>query len=88
MGSPPAEPVRDLKMDSAERLGEGGLDPEVIMVWFRSLATLPTEQAAKMVSLADIRAIPHDKLLKLRDIKVVRKHPELNGRLQRRSSLP
>ncbi|MDC0713098.1 hypothetical protein POL68_31840 [Stigmatella sp. ncwal1] len=77
------------------------LDPEVIVAWFQHMAIISVEEAVRLLSSKDLRTIPHDKLLKLRDIKnalsiisqldethVVQKHPELHRWLKLRSQLP
>jgi hypothetical protein len=81
--------------------GDAVLDSEIIFSWFQSLAVIPIEEAARLVSLPDWRSIPVETLLKLRHIKsalntlsyiaetgMVRKHPELNDWLMLRGRLP
>ncbi|SEU10174.1 hypothetical protein SAMN05443639_107323 [Stigmatella erecta] len=81
--------------------GDAVLDSEIIFSWFQSLAVIPVEEAARLVSLPDWRSIPVETLLKLRHIKsalntlsyiseteMVRKHPELNDWFLLRSRLP
>lgn len=77
------------------------LDPEPIVRWFRSLATMPIQEAARLVSSEDWRTLPMETLLKLRHIKsalnvislmaeteVVRRNPELENWLQLKPRLP
>ncbi|MBN1208331.1 MAG: hypothetical protein JXB05_25955 [Myxococcaceae bacterium] len=90
-----------LIVDLGPRDGDAVLDPETIVAWFRSLATVPIEEAARLLSSEDWRTIPIETLLKLRYIKsalnvvslisgtgVVQKHPELENWLQLRPRLP
>ncbi|NBD10525.1 hypothetical protein [Corallococcus silvisoli] len=81
--------------------GDAVLEPEVIFDWFQELASIPIEEAARIVSLQDWSLIPTALLLRLRYIKsalntlvlisetgLVQKHPELNDWFQLRSRLP
>jgi hypothetical protein len=83
------------------REGDAVLDPEAIVAWFLQSASLPIEEALELVSPLDLRAIPQEKLLALRDIKnalnviallsgtgVAEKHPELANWLRIRRDLP
>jgi hypothetical protein len=92
-----------LIMELGAREGDAVLDPEFIVAWFRSEATMPIEEAARL-ALAfreEPRSVPIETLLKLRYIKsalnvvslisergVVQKHPELENWLQLRPRLP
>jgi hypothetical protein len=90
-----------LIVELGAREGDPVLDPEPIVAWFRSLATLAIEEAARLASSEDWRTIPIETLLKLRYMKsalnvislisgtgVVQKHPELENWLQLRPRLP
>ncbi len=90
-----------LIVELGARKGDAVLDPETIMRWFRSLAIVPIEEAARLASSEDWRATPIETLLKLRYIKsalnvvslisgtgVVQKHPELENWLQLKPRLP
>lgn len=90
-----------LIVEIGAREGDSILDPETIVAWFRRLATVPIEEAARLASSEDWRTIPIEMLLKLRYIKSalnvvslisgaggVRKHPELESWLQLRPRLP
>jgi hypothetical protein len=90
-----------LIVELGAREGDAVLDPETIVAWFRSLATVPIEEAARLTSSEDWRTIPIETLLKLRYIKsalnvvslisgtgVVQKHPELENWLELRPRLP
>ncbi|WP_232293467.1 hypothetical protein [Stigmatella aurantiaca] len=81
--------------------GDAVLDTDILFAWFQSLATLPIEEAARLVSSENWHTLPIETLLQLRRIKsalnllsplsetgIVQKHPELNGWLQLRSHLP
>ncbi|MFP2906708.1 hypothetical protein ACLESD_16935 [Pyxidicoccus sp. 3LFB2] len=83
------------------REGDAILDPEIIFGWFQRVATVPMEEAARLVENRDWGTLPIETLRRLRAIKnalnvldaiseteVVRKHPELEGWLQLRSRLP
>ncbi len=89
--------IRDLGAQEGDPL----LDPEVIVAWFRRMATLSVEDAGRLSSSTDLSTLPQDRLLKLRDLKNalnvlaqiaetrgVQKHPELQGWLRLRSKLP
>ncbi|HSP81460.1 MAG TPA: hypothetical protein VLQ93_23280, partial [Myxococcaceae bacterium] len=82
------------------REGDAVLDPETIVAWFKSLVTMPIEEAARMSS-EDLRTIPIETIRKLRNLKyalnvvaavsgtgVMQKHPELEGWLRLRRRLP
>lgn len=90
-----------LIVELGPREGDAVLDPETIVAWFRSLATVPIEEAARLASSQDWRTTPMEMLLKLRYIKsalnvvsliseagVVQKHPEVKNWLQLRPNLP
>jgi hypothetical protein len=90
-----------LIVELGPREGDPVLDPETIVAWFQSLATMPIEEAARRVSSEDWRTMPIETLLKLRYIKsalnvvtlisgtgVVPRHPELENWLQLRPKLP
>ncbi len=90
-----------LIVELGAREGDPILDPETIVAWFQSLATVPIEEAARLASSEDWRIIPTETLLKLRYIKSalnvvsliygaggVWKHPELESWLQLRPRLP
>jgi hypothetical protein len=77
------------------------LDPETIVAWFRRLAIVPLEEAARLASSENWRAIPIETLLMLRYIKsalnvvsliagtgILQKHPELEGWLELKPKLP
>jgi len=74
---------------------------QALVAWFRSLATVPIEEAARLASSESWRTIPIETFLKMRYIKsalnvvslisgtrVVQKHPELENWLQLRPKLP
>jgi hypothetical protein len=80
--------------------GDAVLDPKVIVEWFRGIARMSPEDAAKVAS-ADLRMIPIETLRELRDIKnalnvlsllegigLEQKHPELRDWLQLKPMLP
>ncbi|NTX11377.1 hypothetical protein HUA74_08240 [Myxococcus sp. CA051A] len=87
--------------DLGAREGDAVLDPHIIAAWFQRIATMPLEEAVRLSSAPDLRTVPPEKLLALRDIKnalnilsrlaetdFVRNHPELHGWIQLRSQLP
>ncbi|MCE9668373.1 DUF1456 family protein [Myxococcus stipitatus] len=51
------------------RAGDPVLDPETIYAWFQSLATIPLEEAARVIATPDWRTVPNDVLLQLRYAK-------------------
>jgi hypothetical protein len=55
--------------DLGAQEGDPILDPGIIVAWFQRMATLSVEDAVRLLSSEELGAIPHDKLLKLRDIK-------------------
>jgi hypothetical protein len=90
-----------LILELGVREGDTVLDPEIIVAWFRSLATMPIDEAARLVSSDDWRTIPIEALLELRYVKsalnvvslisgtgIVQRHPELENWLQLRPRLP
>ncbi|MCP3104937.1 hypothetical protein LZ198_39335 [Myxococcus sp. K15C18031901] len=83
------------------REGDELLDPEIIYAWFRSLATIPIDEAKRVISTPDWRTIPTDVLLQLRYTKtalsmlstlsqsgVALNHPELEDWFPLREQLP
>lgn len=90
-----------LIVELGPRRGDAVLDPETIVAWFSSLATVPIEDAARLASSENWRTLPIETLLQLRYIKsalnvvsliagtgVAQKHPALENWLQLRSKLP
>ena len=87
--------------DLGAQEGDPVLDPKIVGTWFQRMATISVEEAVRLLSLKDLSTLPHDKLLKLRDIKnalnilsqidetpLVQAQPELHGWLKLRSQLP
>ncbi|MCP3104935.1 hypothetical protein LZ198_39325 [Myxococcus sp. K15C18031901] len=83
------------------RTGDPVLDPEIIYAWFRSLATIPIDEAKRVISTPDWRTLPTDVLLQLRYTKtalgmlstlsqagVALNHPELEDWFPLREHLP
>lgn len=87
--------------DLGPRQGDTLLDPEIVRAWFQRVATLSPQDAQALLASPDLRALPGDKLLLLRDIKnalnilsrisepdLTRQHPELRDWLMLRARLP
>ncbi|MBJ6760714.1 hypothetical protein JGU66_08055 [Myxococcaceae bacterium JPH2] len=81
--------------------GDAVLDPDFIVQWFHSLATIFLEEARRLVAVPNWPSLPVETLLTLRRIKnalntlsfisesgVALRHPELNDWLRLRSRLP